>query len=145
MILSIYSSLGYVPHSYQQYPQNPSQFPPGPTHHSYPHQGYPPPESGQYMYYGQPAPSTQLPPAGGSVHQYTGVPMQRPNYQGSKQCILYNCSSNRSAALPLLICWFSATLWLANCFSTATQSYIAAPQFDLRDYIYTEKHNTCSK
>ena len=39
-------TIGYVPHSYQQYPQNPSQFPPGPTHQAvYPHHCYPPPES----------------------------------------------------------------------------------------------------
>ena len=86
MILSIHSSLGYVP----QYSQNPSQFPAGPTHQPvYSHPGYPPTGS-QYppqqgYYYGQPAPSTQLPPVGAEVppHQYTGAAMQGPSYQGS--------------------------------------------------------------
>ena len=82
MILSIHSSLGYVP----QYSQNPTQFPAGPTHQPvYAQSGYPPPVS-QYppqhgYYYGQAAP-TQLPPAGSSHHtgippqQHTGAPIQ---------------------------------------------------------------------
>ena len=94
MILSIPSSLGYAPHSYQQYPQNPSQFPAGPTHQPvYSQPGYPPPVNQYppqqgYYYQGQPAPSTQLPPVGSShhteapPHQYTGAPMQGPSYQG---------------------------------------------------------------
>ena len=90
MILSIHSSLGYVP----QYPQNPSQFLPGHTYQpAYPHPGYPqpryqyPPQQGYY--YGQPAP-TQLPPAGSLYHasispqQHTPDPqMQGPSYQGN--------------------------------------------------------------
>ena len=86
-LLSIHS-IGYVP----QYSQNPNQFPAGPTHQPvYSHPGYPPPVS-QYppqqgYYYGQPAPSTQLPPVGAEVppHQYTGAAMQGPSYQGSVQ------------------------------------------------------------
>ena len=91
MTLSIHSSLGQF---YQQYPQNPSQFLPGPTHQpAYPPPGYPP--SGyqyppqQSYYYGQPAPP-QLPPAGSLYHasippqQHTPDPqMQGPNYQGN--------------------------------------------------------------
>ena len=92
MIQSIHSSLGYVPQLYQQYPHNPSQFPPGRTYQpAYPHPGYPPgyqyPPQQSY-YYGQSAP-TQLPPAGSLYH--TSIPpqqhipdplMQGPSYQG---------------------------------------------------------------
>ena len=82
------------PQFYQQYPQNPSQFPPGPTHQpAYPHPGYPQPRyqypPQQSYYYGQPAPA-QLTPAGSLYRasippqQHTPDPqMQGPSYQGN--------------------------------------------------------------
>ena len=99
MILSIHSSIGYVPQFYPHYPHIPSQFPPGPTHQpAYLNPGYTPPgwqyPPQQGYYYGQPTP-TQLPPAGGSHHagiplqQYTHGPlMQGPSYQGNIFVIL---------------------------------------------------------
>ena len=96
VILFIYSSIGYVPQFYQHYPQYLGQFFGGTTSHPvYPYHGYPP-QGGPYppqqgYYHGQPAPSTQLPPAGSSHHagvppyQYTEAPMQGLSYQGNIQ------------------------------------------------------------
>ena len=93
MILSIHSSLGYVPQFYQQYP-----------HPGYPSYQYPPQQG---YYYGQLAPT--LPPAGSLYHASIppqqhphGPVMKGPTYQGN----LFLCYHKLSEHLCLkLVVW----------------------------------------